>query len=407
MKVSTERILTTQAGSLPRPDDLIDLNRARQAGDLTDERGYRERLKAAVADVVRRQRDLGVHVPGDGEYGKAMGQPVNYGAWWSYSFQRLGGLAPGTELYKIPPRRSAPGEVQLTSFSDRRDRALFAAAYGDPDSGVSTLPRSGGTAMRLPVCVGPITYTGHEAIRGDIEHFKAALAAVGAEEGFMTSIAPGSASRISNEHYKTEEELIFACAEAMREEYRSIVDAGLVLQLDDPAIAENWDMINPAPSPEAYRRFSMVRVEALNHALRGLPRDRVRFHLCWGSWHGPHVTDIPMRDIVDVMLAVDCQAYSFEAGNVRHEHEWKVWQDVKLPAGKILIPGVVSHATNVVEHPELVADRIVRIARLVGRERVIAGTDCGLGGRVHPDIAWAKLGALVEGADLATRQLWS
>ena len=192
----------------------------------------------------------------------------------------------------------------------------------------------------------------------------------------------------------------------MREEYKAIIDAGLVLQLDDPSIAENWDMINPAPTPEEYRRFSMVRVEALNHALRGLPMDRIRFHLCWGSWHGPHVTDIPMRDIIDVMLAVNAQAYSFEAGNVRHEHEWKVWQDVKLPDGKIVIPGVVSHATNVVEHPEVVADRIARFAALVGRENVIAGTDCGLGGRVHPDIAWAKLQTLAQGAKLATQQLW-
>jgi 5-methyltetrahydropteroyltriglutamate--homocysteine methyltransferase len=235
---------------------------------------------------------------------------------------------------------------------------------------------------------------------------KAALDAAGVDEGFMTSIAPGSASRIGNEHYRTEEELIFACAEAMREEYKAILDAGLVLQLDDPAIAENWDMINPAPSVEEYRTLSMIRVEALNHALRGLPKERVRFHLCWGSWHGPHLTDIPLRDIVDLMLAVDCQAYSFEAGNVRHEHEWKVWRDVKLPEGKLLIPGVVSHATNVVEHPELVADRIVRFAELVGPERVIAGTDCGLGGRVHPEVAWAKLETLAKGAALATKQLY-
>jgi 5-methyltetrahydropteroyltriglutamate--homocysteine methyltransferase len=333
---------------------------------------------------------------------------VNYGAWWSYSFQRLGGLALGTEIYKVPPRRWQGGEVVLTSFSDRRDRQLFAAAYADPDSGVSTMPRSaaGSAGMRLPVCVAPLTYTGHDAIKADIEHFKAALQAAGMAEGFMTSIAPGSASRIGNEHYKTEEEFLYACADAMREEYRAIVDAGLVLQLDDPAIAENWDMVNPAPSVEAYRKFSMMRVEALNHALRGMPRDRIRFHLCWGSWHGPHVTDIPMRDIVEVMLAVNCQAYSFEAGNVRHEHEWKVWQDVKLPDGKIVIPGVVSHATNVVEHPELVADRIVRFADLVGRENVIAGTDCGLGGRVHPQIAWAKLESLARGAALASQRLW-
>jgi 5-methyltetrahydropteroyltriglutamate--homocysteine methyltransferase len=222
----------------------------------------------------------------------------------------------------------------------------------------------------------------------------------------MTAVAPGSASRIGNSYYKTEEELLYACADAMREEYRAILDAGLILQLDDPAIAENWDMINPEPTVAEYKKFSMIRVEALNHAIRGLPQDRIRFHLCWGSWHGPHVTDIAMRDIADVMLAVHAHAYSFEAGNVRHEHEWKVWQDIKLPDDKVILPGVVSHATNVVEHPELVAERILRFANLVGRERVIASTDCGLGGRVHRDIAWAKLEALTEGAALATRQLW-
>jgi 5-methyltetrahydropteroyltriglutamate--homocysteine methyltransferase len=292
----------------------------------------------------------------------------------------------------------------LTSFGDRRDRALFAAAYGDPDSGVST--NRGGPGMKLPVCVDKITYTGQDAIAADIAHFKAALAAAGVDEGFMTSIAPGSASRIGNEYYKTEEELIFACADAMREEYKAIIDAGLILQLDDPSIAENWDMVNPEPSVEAYRKFTMVRVEALNHAIKDLPKDRIRFHLCWGSWHGPHVTDVPMRDIVDVMLAIDVQAYSFEAANVRHEHEWRVWEETKLPDGKILVPGIVSHATNVVEHPELVADRIVRFAGLVGRENVIASTDCGLGGRIHPDIAWAKLKTLAQGAELATKQLW-
>ena len=403
MKRSDARILTTQAGSLPRPDDLIELNRARAAGESGDEAGFQARLGSAVAEVVRRQRTAGIDIPGDGEFGKAMGQKVNYGAWWSYSFQRLGGLELGMELYRLPAQRSAPGRVRLTSFSDRRDRALFPGAYADPDSGVST--NRGGPGMKLPVCKGPIHYTGQEAIRADIAHMKAALDDTGVDEGFMTSIAPGSASRIGNEHYKSEEEFIFACAEAMREEYKAILDAGLVLQLDDPAIAENWDMINPAPSVEDYRKLSMIRVEALNHALRGLPKERVRFHLCWGSWHGPHVTDIPLRDIVDVMLAVDCRAYSFEAGNVRHEHEWKVWQDVKLPDGKLIIPGVVSHATNVIEHPELVADRIVRFARLVGPERVIAGTDCGLGGRVHPEVAWAKLETLAKGAALATKQL--
>jgi 5-methyltetrahydropteroyltriglutamate--homocysteine methyltransferase len=400
MRSSRERILTSHAGSLPRPDDLIEANRAREVGGAANEAGFQATLRAAVADVVRRQKDAGVDVPNDGEFGKAMGQRVNYRAWWSYSFNRLGGLELGTSgLYDVPAKRSRPGEVVLTSFADRRDRLKFAMAYTDPDSGVSTGPR----AALWPVCVGPLTYTGHAAIATDIANLKAALAATGVEEGFMTSIAPGSASRIENRHYKTDEEFLFACADAMREEYKTIVEAGLILQLDDPAIAENWDMVNPEPSVADYQKFSMVRVEALNHAIRGLPQDRIRFHLCWGSWHGPHTTDIPMRDIVNVMLAVNAGAYSFEAGNVRHEHEWRVWQDVKLPDGKIILPGVVSHATNVVEHPEVVAERITRFANLVGRERVIASTDCGLGGRVHPQIAWAKLEALAQGAALATR----
>jgi 5-methyltetrahydropteroyltriglutamate--homocysteine methyltransferase len=403
MKASTDHVLTSHAGSLPRPDELIEAYRAIETGAASDDRTLTTKLRSGVADVVRRQHELGVDIPGDGEYGKSMGHRVNYGAWWRYSFLRLGGLdLSGPGLYELPARRPRPGEVVLTSFADRRDRMRFARAYADPDSGITTGPRP----ATHPICVAPLTYTGHEAIAADIERFKVALATAGVEEGFMTAIAPASASRIGNAYYKTEEEFLYACADAMREEYKAILDAGLVLQLDDPAIAENWDQINPEPSVEDYRKFTMVRVEALNYAIRGLPQERIRFHLCWGSWHGPHTTDIPMRDIVDVMLAINAQAYSFEAGNVRHEHEWKVWQDIKLPDDKIILPGVVSHATNVVEHPELVAERILRFANLVGRERVIASTDCGLGGRVHPDIAWAKLEALAQGAALATRQLW-
>ena len=402
MRQSRDEILTSHAGSLPRPEALIDANRARESGMATDERRFQDQLRTSVAEVVRLQKQAGIAIPGDGEFGKSMGHKVNYRAWWSYSFQRLGGLELGTAgLYDMPAHRSRPGEVVLTSFADRRDRLKFAAAYADPDSGITTGPR----AALWPVCVGKLTYTGHAAIQSDIANFKAALQAAGIEEGFMTSIAPGSAARISNRHYKTDEEFLYACADAMREEYKAIVDAGLVLQLDDPAIAENWDMVNPEPAVADYKKFSMVRVEALNHAIRGLPEDRIRFHLCWGSWHGPHTTDIPMRDIVEVMLAVKCRAYSFEAANVRHEHEWKVWQDVKLPDGKLILPGIVSHATNVVEHPELVAERIARFANAVGKERVIASTDCGLGGRVHAQIAWAKLEALAQGAALATRQL--
>ncbi|HEY1930430.1 MAG TPA: cobalamin-independent methionine synthase II family protein [Acetobacteraceae bacterium] len=402
MQASDKYIATSHVGSLPRPDGLIAAYHALEAGDHVDEGVFRQTLRDAVAEVVRRQHDIGIDIPGDGEFGKPMGQRVQYGSWWRYSWQRLGGLEIGAATaYDTTPRRSHPGHVVLTTFGDRRDRSMFAAAYADPESGITTGPRP-----PAPVCTGPITYTGHAAVQADIANFKAAMAAAGVAEGFMSSVSPGSASRIANAHYKTEEELIYACADAMREEYRAIVDAGLVLQIDDPAIAENWDMVNPEPSVADYQKFSMVRVEALNHAISGLPQDRIRFHLCWGSWHGPHITDIPMRDIVPVMLAINAQAYSFEAGNVRHEHEWNIWHDVKLPDDKLLLPGVVSHATNVVEHPELVAERITRFTRIVGRERVIASTDCGLGGRVHPQIAWAKLQVLAQGAALASRQLW-
>ena len=404
MKSSRKDIKTTHVGSLPRPDALIEMNQARQTGQHVDENQFQERLRLSVIEVVNQQQEIGLDVCNDGEYGKAMGQRKNFGAWWSYSFQRLGGLELGEDLYQIAGQRSETGKIRLTSFSDRRDRALFPLAYADPDSGISTNPKGVG-GMKLPVCVAPLTYTGQTAVAADIANLNSALKATGLKDGFMTAISPGSASRMGNQYYKTEEEFIYACAEAMREEYKAIIDAGLILQIDDPSIAENWDMINPEPSVEDYRKFSMVRVEALNHAIKGLPMDRIRFHLCWGSWHGPHVTDIPMKDIVDVMLAVNCQAYSFEAANARHAHEWKIWRNAKCPDDKILIPGVVSHATNVVEHPELVADRIERFAKLVGPENVIAGTDCGMGGRVHPQIAWAKLKSLVEGAELASRRL--
>ena len=402
MKPNRDHIASSHVGSLPRPDGLIAAFRAVESGEAYDEHAFERTLGDAVTEVVRRQHDIGIDYPGDGEFGKPMSSRVQYGSWWRYSWGRLGGLKTGdANLYELAPHRSEPGKVVLTSFGDRRDRTQFAAAYGDPEAGITTGPRP-----PAPVCVGPITYIGGEAIAADIARFKAAMKAVAVEEGFMTAVAPGSASRIGNEYYKSDEELLFACADAMREEYKAIVDAGLNLQLDDPAIAENWDMINPAPTVEDYQKFSMVRVEALNHAIKGLPQDRIRFHLCWGSWHGPHMTDIPMRDIVDVMLAIKTSAYSFEAGNVRHEHEWKVWQDVKLPDDKLMLPGVVSHATNVVEHPELVCERIMRFANVVGRERVIASTDCGLGGRIHPQIAWAKLEALAQGAALASKQLW-
>jgi 5-methyltetrahydropteroyltriglutamate--homocysteine methyltransferase len=402
MRSSTDHILTSHVGSLPRPDEVIAANRARETGEAVDERAFQATLSGAVMDAVRRQQQLGIDVPGDGEFGKSMGQRVNYGSWWRYSWKRLAGIEPGAQtLYEMTPQRSRPGEIVLTSFGDRRDRSQFAAAYSDPESGITTGPRP-----PAPVCVAPLTYAGNDMIKTDIANFKAALQAAGVAEGFMTAVAPGSCSRIGNRYYKTEEEFLYACAEAMREEYQAIVDSGVILQLDDPALAENWDMVNPEPDVADYRKFTARLIEALNHAIRGLPPERIRLHLCWGSWHGPHVTDIPMRDIIEVVLGAKVGAISFEAGNVRHEHEWKVWEEVKLPDDKLILPGVVSHATNVVEHPELVAERILRFANLVGRERVIASTDCGLGGRIHPQIAWAKLETLAQGAALATKQLW-
>jgi 5-methyltetrahydropteroyltriglutamate--homocysteine methyltransferase len=404
MLTSTDRIETTHAGSLPRSGALLAANAQRLRG--TEPEGFADLLAGEVAALVQRQLDAGITVVGDGEYGKAMSSPVDYGAWWSYSFQRTGGLElDGDQSWAVDQHLSAPGDVRLTGFLHRRDRVRFAEAYADPTSGIFT--GGGEGAPQFPTCRGPLSYTGQDAIAADVANLRAALAATGAQEGFITSIAPGSASRVANAHYGSEEEWLFAWADVLREEYRAIIDAGLVLQIDDPSMAENFDQVEPEPSVADYLAFTELRVAALNHALRGLPQDRIRFHLCWGSWHGPHTTDLPMADIVRTMLTVDAGAYSFEAGNVRHEHEWRVWEDVELPDGKVILPGVVSHATNVVEHPELVADRIERFARLVGRERVVASTDCGLGGRIHPQLAWAKLEALAQGAEIATRRLWS
>jgi 5-methyltetrahydropteroyltriglutamate--homocysteine methyltransferase len=398
-----DRILTSHAGSLPRPEDLIALNERRAAGEFTDEAEYLSKLRTAVADVVARQRETGIDLVNDGEFGHSMGQRYDYGTWWTYVFQRLAGLELTTEnIAEIPQPKAKPGAIRLGTFFERRDWQQFADAYADPDAGVAIPNRM----HAAPLCTGPISYAGHKDVQRDIADMKAAMAAAGLSEGYLNSVAPASCARVGNEHYDNDEELMYACADAMREEYQAIIDAGLILQLDDPAIAENWDQINPAPSVEDYRRFTRIRVEALNHAIRDLPAERIRFHLCWGSWHGPHVTDFPMADLVDVMLEINAGAYSFEAANVRHGHEWKVWRDVKLPEGKVILPGVVTHSTNVVEHPELVADRICQFADVVGRENVVASTDCGLGGRVHPQIAWAKLDTLAKGAEIATRHLW-
>ena len=396
------QIPTTHAGSLPRPRQLIELNAQRAEGRLENDDDFRRRLEQAVVDVVARQRAIGIDVVGDGEYGHAMESDYNFGSWWTYVFSRLSGL----EMMEVDHIADVPAAtagtddegLRLASFAERRDWNLFADAYADPEGGVA-LPRR---LIGWPICRGPITFKGHDAVAQDIANMQRAMKAAGVTDGFLNSVAPASCARFLNEHYASDEELLFACADAMREEYKAIVDAGLMLQLDDPAIAENWDMIVPEPSVEDYQRFTMVRIEALNHAIRGLPSDRIRFHLCWGSWHGPHTTDIPMKDIVDAMLAVNADYYSFEAANARHDHEWELWRNVKLPDGKRIMPGVVTHSTNVVEHPELVAQRIRRFADGVGAENVIGSTDCGLGGRVHPQIAWAKLEALAHGAAIAS-----
>ncbi|MEA2179861.1 MAG: 5-methyltetrahydropteroyltriglutamate--homocysteine methyltransferase, partial [Solirubrobacteraceae bacterium] len=388
-------IQTSHAGSLPRPDDLIELNARRMDGEAIDEADYAKELHDATIDVVKRQRDAGITLPNDGEYGHAMGTKVDYGAWWSYIFTRLDGLG---RMVAMPDVKAAPPKETITlgTFAERRDWNRFADAYGDPESGVAARAKSTGgddpeIGMMLPVCDGPLSYVGQDDVQRDIDNLKAGMEATGTKGAFMCSLGPGSCSRIGNTHYATEEEFIWACAEAMREEYLAITNAGIIVQIDEPSFAENWDQFAVEPSLEDYKKFTMVRIEALNHALRGIPRELVRFHCCWGSWHGPHTTDIAMADLVDMLVQIDVGSYSFEAANARHEHEWRVWQDAKLPDDVVLVPGVVGHATNVIEHPQLVADRIGRFVDAVGAERVIAATDCGLGGRVHPQIAWAKL----------------
>ena len=397
MRSSRDRILTTHAGSLPRPDALRAAWSAPASG--ADDATLDALLRGAVGDVVGAQQATGIDIPNDGEFGKPMRAASDLAAWGTYIFGRLSGFGP------TPPGAAAPDRAQagqaMRIVGERWEQRQFADFYAQS----ALVPN---TASR-PACIGPIAYTGEAALRRDLANLKAATAAAGIAEAFVTSIAVGSLEmfcRGQNAHYARAEDFLAATAAALAVEYRAIVEAGFVLQLDDPGLPDTWDMLDPHPTLDAYKRYALLRIEALNEALVGIPEERVRYHICWGSWHGPHMTDLPLRDIVDVMLRVKAQAYSVEAGNVRHEHEYKVWRDAKLPAGKLLIPGVVSHATNVVEHPELVADRLVAYAKVVGRETVLAGTDCGLGGRVHPQIAAAKLRALTEGARLASQALW-
>ena len=379
MRHSSERILTTHAGSLARPDELRELLIARDERRPVDADALAARIRSAVAGVVRQQVAVGLDVINDGEQSKRN--------FTTYARERLGG---------IEERPLKPGERVLAQIYGR-DAAEFPEYFAG----------RGNLAGREAVCVGPLTHVGHEAVRADIDNFKAALAGVAATETFLPAVAPGTIEHwLRNEHYATDEAFLAAIADAMKPEYDAIVAAGFLLQIDDPDLADAWQ-IHPHLSVAEYRTFAALRIEALNHALRDIAPERVRFHVCWGSYHGPHKHDLPLRELADLILAVRAQGYSIEASNPRHDHEWRVWEDVRLPDGKILIPGVVGHASDFVEHPELVAERLVKYARLVGRERVIAGTDCGLGPRVgHPKIAWAKFEALVEGARLATKRLW-
>jgi len=381
MKRSSDRILTTHAGSLPRPPDLLDFVE-RAGAKAFEAAAAATRLRGAVADIVRKQAELGIDVIDDGEYGKP--------SFVSYINERLGGYEVDTV--------AGPRDQWATS----REGLSFPEFYAQ------THVASRHTHM---VCTGPITYRGHAQLKRDIDNLKAALNGVKAEEAFMPAISPSNIEDWQrNAYYKTQEEYVFAIADAMREEYRAIVDAGFLLQVDDPRLVTYY-IIHPEASVADCRKWAEIRVAALNHALRDIAPERIRFHTCYGINMGPRVHDMELKDIVDIILKIRAGAYSFEAANPRHEHEWKVWKNVKLADGKILIPGVISHSTVLVEHPELVAERIVRFAAVVGRENVIAGSDCGFATfagskEVHPSIVWAKLKALADGARIASKELW-
>jgi 5-methyltetrahydropteroyltriglutamate--homocysteine methyltransferase len=388
MKRSADRILTTHVGSLIRPPALQDFLRLKQAGKPYDAAGYESCLQQSVAEVVRRQADVGIDVVSDGEFGKSI-------SWSQYVLERLSGFE----------RR--PIGAGANPFTRGVDREKFAEFYAELDA------REGVATSIEAVCVGPISYSGQAELQRDIDNFKAALKGVKVEEAFLPVAAPASViPDRKNEYYRSEEDLIRAIGAAMRTEYKMIIDAGFILQLDDARAAVTYDRMVPPASFDEYRKWLALQVDVLNEAIAGLPADRIRYHVCWGSWPGPHTSDVPLKDIVDLVLGMKVGGYVIEGANPRHEHEWRVWENAKLPAGRVLIPGVISHATNVVEHPELVAERIVRLARLVGRENLVAGTDCGFAQgpfhrRVHPSVMWAKLDALVKGAKIASAELWA
>ena len=358
--------------------------------------------------MVQQQARCGIDVINDGEFGKAMRRSVDFGAWWSYIYDRIAGFELREEEAKKGRAAWTFGSKERKEFAEFYAEEASAAAQSSAGSQAGAAQAATSTARLYGLtCTAPVKYTGRAAIQRDIQNLKSALTGAQVEEAFMTAVSPATLQILPNAYYKDRDEYTWALAEAIREEYKAIVDAGFILQIDDPALVDIYDWWYSVDDNLAgYRKWAEFEVKAVNHALEGIPEDRVRFHICWGSWHGPHKGDVPLKDVADLLVKVKAQAYVIEAGNVRHEHEWKVWRSTKLPEGKFIIPGVVSHATNVLEHPELVADRIVRFARTIGRENVIAGTDCGLGGRVHQQIAWAKLEAMSEGARLASKELW-
>ena len=395
MTKSAGRILVTHVGSLVRPDDLLVFLRKQQDAEPYDVAAFEGCLKRSVAEVVRKQAAIGIDIVSDGEYGKTI-------SWSRYILDRLSGFEERQD--------NTPGFRTAVAGKDRRD---FAEFYDEYESAYGFVGMGKAFKTGTWVVTGPIKYVGQAAIQRDIDDLKTAMAGINAVNGFLPVVAPASVvPPRRDEYYKSEEEALFAIAEALREEYSAIVDAGLIAQIDDAFLASTYDVMVPPKTLEDYREWAEVRVEALNHALKGLPEARTRYHLCWGSWNGPHTNDVAIKDIVDLVLRVKVGGYSLEMANPRHEHEWRVWETVKLPEGRTLLPGLISHATNVVEHPELVAERIVRLAKLVGRDNVIASTDCGFAQgpfarRVHPSIMWAKLASLAEGARIASRELWA
>ncbi len=383
---STHRILTTHAGALPRSGELTRMVLEHAAGKSRDPARFSEMLRGEIAEVVRKQADLGVDIVNDGELGK-----TNFN---NYCLERLSGFESRPYVEGKSPKPLSIGARDAREFPDYFSGNLAGfARFRTPET--------------QTFCNAPLTYSGEASLRRDLDNFRAALAGVKVEGAFLPANTPGTIEHwMINDFYNSEEEFLFAIADCMAKEYRAIVDAGFELQIDDPDLPDGWLMYPDMTIPE-YRAYARLRIDALNHALRDIPREKIRLHVCWGSFHGPHHDDIPLKDIVDLVFSVRAASYSIEASNPAHDHEWRVFETVKLPDGAVLIPGVIGHHSDFIEHPELIAERLVRFATLVGRENVVAGSDCGLGPRVgHGSIAWAKLGAMRKGADMATKKLW-